>query len=340
MDFSFGIISYNSQDTIIETLESIRYQVENYGRIHTSYLVICDDCSQDNTVLIIKKWLEDYGGIFKEVKLLQTEENSGICVNYRLMVENISTEHFIPLAGDDLICSENVYDKIADIKENEIRTYFPLSFCDSVILDNNFDMKQHLFFSKFKHTNKKDLKCLIILRPYISPDICFLKRHYSKECMDFICNYTNFEDDTSLYFILKNNKKIKFKFVNEPLVLYRRSEKSITKVVGSASQILFLDDLYIFKKYMFKHEKNIFVKSFLLMMVWECFLMKHRFSASKCLNRKIKKLIQNYIVKRARKMNNYNEYMDLCNEKIQQQSVYLEEIQKSAKEFIKNKNEI
>lgn len=37
MDFLFGIISYNSQDTIIETLESIRYQVENYGRMHTSY---------------------------------------------------------------------------------------------------------------------------------------------------------------------------------------------------------------------------------------------------------------------------------------------------------------
>ena len=337
MDFSFGIISYNSQDTIIETLESIRYQVENYGRMHTSYLIICDDCSQDDTIVIIKKWLEGYENLFQEVKLLQTEKNSGICIKYRLMVENISTEHFIPLAGDDLICSENVYDKMATLNEDEVRIYFPISFSGSEININPFELEQHLYYLKKKHTNKRDLQCLETLRPYSSVDVCLLKRHYSKECLNYICNYKNLEDDTSLYYIFKNNKKVKLNFLMEPLVLYRRSEKSLTRVVNSSSQLAFLDDLYKFKKNLFKSECNFFVKIFLLMISWDCFLMKHRFDASKCIDRKIMKFLRNFISRRTRKMKDYRGCLDLYYQKVREQNNYLAEIQKSAKEFLINK---
>ena len=32
MDFSFGVMTYNSSDYVLETLESIKYQVLNYGK--------------------------------------------------------------------------------------------------------------------------------------------------------------------------------------------------------------------------------------------------------------------------------------------------------------------
>jgi len=52
---SIVIATYNSSLTIIEALESVRKQ--SYKNIE---IVITDDCSQDNTIEICRKWLNKH----------------------------------------------------------------------------------------------------------------------------------------------------------------------------------------------------------------------------------------------------------------------------------------
>lgn len=334
MDFTYGIVTYNSEQTIIETLESIRYQVIKYGYSYDNFLIISDDCSTDGTLFLVDKWLSSYSNIFVDIKILKTEKNSGLCVNYALMVDNIQSSQFIQLAGDDLICSENIYTKIFNIPQNELRVYLKLSFAGSSVCNIPEDYMQQLFYSKYKHTNKKDIWIIESLSPYSSVEINFQKEHYSSQCMEYIKNFRNFEDDTSLYYILKHNKEAYYNFNMSPLVLYRREENSLTKIVNTSSQIAFLDDLYVFRKHTFKNEKNIIIKIFLALLVWDNFLMKHRFSASNCLDRKIKRKIYHNINDKVIKDNKYGYCIENYNSLVKRESIYLNEIQKSAHDFI------
>ena len=334
MDFTYGIVTFNSETTIIETLESIKFQITKYGSKYKNYLVISDDCSKDNTLYVIDKWLKLNSHLFTNVKKISTGINSGLCVNYALMVDNIKTDHFIQLAGDDLICSEDIYSKIFNISNNELKVFLKISFNNNGVIENIHDYILQSFYSHINHTNKKDIWILELLSPYSSVEISFNRQLYTDECMSYIKNYRNFEDDTSLFYILKHNKKALFNFDKSPLVLYRRGETSLTKITNSSSQIAFLDDLYVFRKHTLKCEKNIFVKLFLFLIVWDNFLMKHRFAAENCLDRKIKRRINNRIKNKVLHNREYQfnqeEYVKL----IKQESKYLNEIKEAANEFM------
>lgn len=335
MEISFGVVTYNSEKTIIETLESIRFQVEQFGRTHKNYLVISDDCSNDDTCELLSIWIDKYKEIFSDIKVIQTEINSGLCVNYAQLIKNIHTNFFIPLAGDDLLSSGNVYDKLSTLDENELRVHLTVEFSGSTVWNKPENMKKQLYYSKYKHTNKRDIALLETLSPYSSVEIIFFKRHYTDDCMEYIKNYRNFEDDTSFYYVLRNNKDVKFRFVMTPIVLYRREEKSLTKMVDTTSQIAFLDDLYRYRKETFRKEKNIFVKIYLYMMLWDNFLMKHRFDASRCIDRKIKKAIEQIQNKKIQKDSQLMEYLESYKRIIARENEHLKLIQKNAMIFLK-----
>ena len=335
-EFTFGIVTYNSERTVVETLESIKYQIEHFGNGIVSYLVLSDDCSTDRTLYIVREWLKNNNTLFRETSILTATYNSGLCVNYAQMVCHIKTEHFIQIAGDDLISSENIYEKLSTLGENELRVHLTLKFCGTSISNDPKDLRRQLFYSKYKHTNRRDIVLLETLSPYSTVEICLFKKHYSDACMEYIKNYRNFEDDTSLYYVLKNNQDVTFRFVMTPIILYRREEKSLTKMVDTTSQIAFLDDLYRFRKETFKREKNIFVKILLGLMLWDNFLMKHRFDASKCLDRKIKRLIEQRNDINIKKNKELSEYLAMYNKTIKRETDYLKEIQNYAIDFLKN----
>lgn len=339
MEFSYGIVTYNSQTTIIETLESIRYQVTKYGGMHKNYLIISDDCSSDDTLVLVDRWIEKYGYIFEKISVEKTLKNSGLCRNYAKMIENICTNHFIQLSGDDVISSENVYETVGLVHQNELQVHLTLEFSDSTVWNKPENMKKQLYYSKYKHTNKRDITLLETLSPYASVEIVFLKQHYTKECMEYIKNYRNFEDDTSFYYVLRNNKDVKFRFVMTPLVLYRREENSLTKMIDTASQISFLDDLYKFKKEAFKNENNVFFKVFLWCILWDTFLMKHRFDASKCIDRRIIKYIEQRQSKKVQKDSQLTEYLENYKRIVERENEYLNLIQNNAMIFLEE-NEV
>ena len=338
-DFTFGVVTYNSDSTIIETLESIKYQIENFGKGISFYLVLSDDCSKDNTVLYANKWIELNRILFSEVTVLSTPVNSGVCVNYALMINNINTEHFIQIAGDDLICSRNIFKSMLDLGKNELRVHLPIVYNGEKVEVSENNIARQLYYKDYKHSNKKDIRLLETLIPYSTVQILFLKHHYTVESMEFIKQYRNFEDDTSLYYILNNNNEVSFSFCMEPLIIYRRAETSLTTSVDNANQIRFLDDLYNFRKLTLKNERHLLTKLFLALIVWDVFLMKHRFNASNSLDRKLRQWINDRRIKNGRNNPSFNEQSDKIHSFVLKEEEYTKYLREKSLKFYEVLNE-
>lgn len=331
--FTFGICTYNSKDYIIDTLESIKYQITSYGNGIVSNLVISDDASTDETICFCKEWIENNKNLFNEILIIENPINKGLAKNYSKLLRNIKTEYFIKIDGDDLICSKNIFEKCMAISENEMRIYFPLKFNLEKVYADEIDICNYLKYSLKLTSHKKDLHLFETLKPFNTPEVVLGRKCFTDECLEFVEKYTQFEDDTSLYHVIKNNVQMKMKFIIDPLVLYRVHNKSLSNGGVSAHQIEFLDDLHKFKKQMLKNEDNIFVKLYLLLCVWDTFLMKHRFRADNCLHRKIRKYWINKNISEARSTLDYDYTLKRINKICNDEQVYVELIMKNSQKY-------
>ena len=74
---SIIIVTYNSANFVLETLESTKKQ--SYPNIE---LIVTDDCSSDKTIEICKEWMEKNKTFFIGTSLLIAEKNTGISGRY------------------------------------------------------------------------------------------------------------------------------------------------------------------------------------------------------------------------------------------------------------------
>ena len=107
--FIFGILTYNQENYVLETLESIKYQKIHYGSDVNVSLVITDDASKDGTVAVMKDWLEKNKTYFDKIDLIANEKNRGTVANFKTILSKVSDEHLKIIAGDDLIGHKNVF---------------------------------------------------------------------------------------------------------------------------------------------------------------------------------------------------------------------------------------
>jgi alpha-1,3-rhamnosyltransferase len=91
-----SVITYNSADYIIEGLESIKAQT--YPHIE---LIVSDDCSTDNTVEIVRQWMEGNGSRFVRTELVTVEKNTGTAGNCNRSIAPARGEWIKILSGDD-----------------------------------------------------------------------------------------------------------------------------------------------------------------------------------------------------------------------------------------------
>jgi len=91
---SIIIITYNQEKYIAQTLDSIIGQEHDY----IYEVIIGEDCSTDETRIILLKYKEKYPSI---IKLLLNNENMGMIKNYFNVINNCSGKYIMQCAGDD-----------------------------------------------------------------------------------------------------------------------------------------------------------------------------------------------------------------------------------------------
>ncbi len=95
---SVPIITYNSSKTILETLASVYEQT--YKDVE---LIISDDNSTDGTIDVCRKWVDEFGNRFVNVKILTSDKNTGVSANINRADDACSSEWVKGLAGDDVL---------------------------------------------------------------------------------------------------------------------------------------------------------------------------------------------------------------------------------------------
>lgn len=101
---SVVVITYNQQDTIRQTLDSILAQKGDFDL----EVVIGEDCSTDNTLTICREYKEQYPD---KVILLSGPKNLGITANYFRTLQACTGEYVGDIAGDDYYCDEHALEK-------------------------------------------------------------------------------------------------------------------------------------------------------------------------------------------------------------------------------------
>ena len=99
MKISVAIITYNQQDTIAQTLDSILCQQGDFDL----EVVVGEDCSADNTPAICREYAKRYPD---KIVLLQEEHNMGIMRNFANVINHCTGDLIGICAGDDYWCDE------------------------------------------------------------------------------------------------------------------------------------------------------------------------------------------------------------------------------------------
>ena len=115
---SVSIVTYNSAAFIIETLESVKAQT--YPRIE---LIISDDCSADDTVVLCRDWLAKNGKRFERTELITIEKNTGVSANFNRAEAACTGEWVKLLDGDDVLLPSCLEDYVAYVTEHPETIY-------------------------------------------------------------------------------------------------------------------------------------------------------------------------------------------------------------------------
>ena len=101
---SVAVITYNQQETIGQTLDSILMQKGEFDL----ELIIGEDCSTDDTWAICHDYVERYPNM---VKLLPNAHNLGIMANYARVIQVCTGDYISNIAGDDYYCDDHALEK-------------------------------------------------------------------------------------------------------------------------------------------------------------------------------------------------------------------------------------
>lgn len=104
---SVTVVTYNSAEYIIDTLESVKAQT--YSKIE---LIISDDCSKDRTVELCRKWLVENKDRFERIELIESKVNTGVSGNLNRAEAACRGEWVKYLDGDDLLVSTCLEDYV------------------------------------------------------------------------------------------------------------------------------------------------------------------------------------------------------------------------------------
>ena len=124
---SIVVITYNSSEYVLETLESAKAQT--YTNIE---LIVSDDCSTDETVSICKKWFEANKDRFVNTIMVEAEINSGVPANANRGLAECKGEWIKFIAGDDILVSTGIEEFVKKYEGGG-----DLVVCDSCGTDRN-----------------------------------------------------------------------------------------------------------------------------------------------------------------------------------------------------------
>ncbi|HEY1023901.1 MAG TPA: glycosyltransferase family 2 protein [Sphingobacteriaceae bacterium] len=245
---SIVVITYNSAEYVLETLESTKAQT--YQNIE---LIISDDASADKTVQLCEKWLTTNQSRFTRVQLLKSKKNSGVSANCNRGLYASKGEWIKFIAGDDILLDECIamYYKFI----SRTKSLFIFSIPSVLISPENEPLKNQMenFYrssSRFFSLNaRKQFEYLLINQIPVNPPTLFCNRQALIRLKGFDERHKC--EDLPLYLNATYNGYT-LGFINKKTIRYRlhSNQLSVKDQKGSVNRYWFYEQLRIKRQYL------------------------------------------------------------------------------------------
>lgn len=172
------VLSYNSEQTIVDTLESIYNQT--YSKIE---IIIADDCSKDNTKERVEEWIERKKARFVDIKSNFKEKNSGVAINGNEGIRLASGEWIKCIAADDKLLPNCIQDNYSYVTKNHCEIVFSNMhyFVENNRIKREFETKLRKNLLTFcSYDAAKQYKKILRQNPFPAPTAFFSKKLYDK----------------------------------------------------------------------------------------------------------------------------------------------------------------
>ncbi|MBK5279172.1 MAG: glycosyltransferase family 2 protein [Bacteroidia bacterium] len=208
-------LCHNHERFVREAVESVYRQ--SYSRVQ---LIIVDDCSQDQSVALIKELIRDR----PEIVFIVNDKNIGNCKSFNLALTVAQGEFIIDLAADDILLPERIATGVGTLQKAGIE--YGVQFSDAEIVSEKGG-RLYLHSDKYPHHTipQGDIYRELIDRFFIcSPTMMF-----RMEVMEHMNGYDEslaFED---FDFWIRSSRKFKYCYVPQVLEKKRLVNSSMSQ---------------------------------------------------------------------------------------------------------------
>lgn len=219
---SVVVITYNSEKTVVETLDSILNQ--SYQNIE---LIISDDASTDNTVDTVKKWITCNSGRFYKSLVETSDTNQGVVKNVNRGVSVSSGDYVQIIAGDDILLNDALTIKYHNSDEDKCIVVTKVKVFGEATRISAMEKICEESYKILKKDSKTQFKKLLINNYIVAPCWGFVPRKVYEQIGLYDERFNMIEDYPFLIKLLSNGYR--FKFVDEVTALYRVHSASVSQ---------------------------------------------------------------------------------------------------------------
>jgi len=201
---SIAMATYNGEKFLKEQLDSILNQT--YKNLE---LIICDDCSTDNTINIIK----DFQKKDRRIKLYQNKQQLGVLKNFEKAISLCSGEYIAISDQDDIWVANKIEIMLSEIEENI------LIYHDDLLIDRSGNLIHNSFFESNEiFINKEHKTKALIFDNWISGHASMFSSLLKKDILPIPCEMEHYD----MWIAIVASKVGKIKYLNKQLVLWRQ----------------------------------------------------------------------------------------------------------------------
>lgn len=225
---TFAIVAFNQRNEIVRALESVRYQIEIYGNNQVFQLIISNDASSDDTLIIAEKWLKINRKLFYDVEIINARENRGTCKCIAEIYRKIRGEHFFCFAADDAIAQNNIIEYLFNLEKQDIIISYNATFSNGKLSTHICDYKNQLLR---RYISARDLRYTsIAMVPVDGPSMAFKKEFLDEQLINYISKYDLIEDRPTVYGVVNTHPNAKVSFIPHVYMLYQISASSVSHI--------------------------------------------------------------------------------------------------------------
>lgn len=285
---SILVACYNQENFIIDCMKGMKNQT--YQKIE---LIISDDASTDNSWNVIESYRETLEKCVHRLVLLHQEKNLGYIANLNAMLSNVTGDYVKIIAGDDFLDKEYVSYVVRSINKDEnIGVWFTNGFVVSE--QSTYDNVQIVnpFYSKKPEWEEEKLIRQLYTDNFVfAPSAVVKKALYDK--------YGTYDESLCIedweMWLRLATKGVKFGYIDECLVNYRKNSQSITSLSKSDKLEQKRIQLFLSSKEIVNRYRDFVLEKVWLDRITQIFIMEKKLAIQMKLG-KLKRIVNEEIV--------------------------------------------